>query len=103
MSREMDALVAEKVMGWTMSERLGYGLPIASSVPPVKCPEYTSDVADDYRVLQHVRENWEFAARFRMGQMLWAMWDLRGHTELAYEPGDFSLAALAALGVKEPA
>lgn len=77
---------------------------IIARVPPA----YTSDPAADYLVLQHVRETWNKARRYRFERALLLIWqDRRGPgIEVAgrtiaplarYCPGDYARAALAAL------
>lgn len=136
MSRELDALVAEKVMGWqwyvdlddVASKIHGYrylhkGVPHwsrkASGNEPIwhdhiyGLPEFTTDPAADYEVLKHVRERWSlqdktvfedalstlFADKFRRDRtgsiVSW-------NTSCLYEPGDYSMAALKALGLDTP-
>lgn len=64
-------------------------------------PNYTTDAADDYAVLERVRETWGHSARFLFGLKLLAIWRKRGgpmsEPILRYEPGDYSRAALAVL------
>lgn len=130
MSREVDAKVAELVMGWgwflihsggfaylcdPKSDGLtgfinGQDKPapvgterlddVETSFPFL--PEFTTDPTADYAVLVRVRETWDYAARERMDTELARVWDARGLEHLAYEPGDFSKAALAALAERTP-
>ena len=69
-------------------------------------PEYTSDAAPDYEVLKRVRETWDEPMQDKWHVELQNVWiDRRGgpmliaFTAIDYQPGDFSRAALAALGV----
>lgn len=64
---------------------------------------YTSCPAADYEVLKHVRQNWENELLSRFEKSLWVCWQFRLVTSdmagfMAYEPGDYSRAALKALG-----
>ena len=80
---ERDALVAEHVMG----------------VPSA----YSTDPSADYEVLRRVRETWDKHAKWSFREALWRIWTDRediAHTAvLLYQPGDYSIAALKALGV----
>lgn len=102
----IDAEVAEKVMGWhsVHTERHGeewhaYGLPPDKEFDCTPVPKFTTDPTADYAALARVRETWDYAARERMDTELARVWDARGLEHLAYEPGDYSRAALAALAV----
>lgn len=54
---ELNAAVAEKVMGWTLSERLGYGWPIPHCVvPPCKYPRYSTDLRAAWTVIERLDE-----------------------------------------------
>jgi hypothetical protein len=108
-NRELDALVADKVMCWTPADltdgRILWAVPgnrTAWSVPP-----FTTDSSADYLVLKHVRENWsdlklwdEFCIQLHILQS--ARSHPRGFLpqwhQGMYEPGDWSKAALKALG-----
>ncbi len=104
MSRELDAKVAELVMGWDFVSE-GYGrAPIFQHVPDLRypVPPYTTNASDDYEVLKHVRETWsdpDMVLGFQ--DSLNELWDARwkGGPNLTiayyYEPGDYSIAALA--------
>ena len=127
---ELDARVAEKVMGG--ADMVGFLCPrcgsnyfgssqdgmrychgehracgwsgqAADAVPP-----FTTDPAADYKVLQHVREHWPDEAGDkweRFSETLWERlverrkygWNLTFDSHGLYEPGDYSLAALAVM------
>lgn len=67
------------------------------------CPHYSTDPSADYRVLKHVREKWSDADFDRFDTMLDLI--LGEHESKRdtlfcsslYEPGDYSLAALASI------
>ena len=125
MSRELDALVAEKVMEFVKNARgqwhQKHNPPMATYHDMAMVPSYTTDVSADYEVLKHVREKWpknemEIDRFDKFLSALAQMWDERcrsfecglsygsgyGHgAKLGrmYEPGDYSKAALNALGV----
>lgn len=124
-ARERDAMVAEKVIGWprhevrikgstdtvtvwtdnpaiadgvwSMNELRLYGTP----------PEYSTEVDADYAVLVKVRETWATEAKMVFARILRELWGSRpswcecifnnGDLPLAYLPGDYALASLAAL------
>jgi hypothetical protein len=118
---EVDMLVAEKVMGlepWP-------GAPGAFKAPivlpgqqprPSHPPSYSTDPAADYEVLVKVRETWQGLNRMWFNVKLKGI--LQQHSledpllgredtedvplwdEGQYRPGDYSHAALLALGVK---
>jgi hypothetical protein len=119
-SRELDALVAEKVMGWTFFDVSGGQIPKheatmcwASPGSPShhreELPFYSTDPTADYSVLVRVRETWGWKMRDAFYAALCAAWTERrtsnvhlgwgDHSSLWYSPGDYSRAALAALGV----
>jgi hypothetical protein len=69
---------------------------------------FTTDTTWDYSVLCHVRETWDIPARERFAQAMSFIRDRntrnsgfdqrwQPHWSMAYEPGDYSLAALLAL------
>lgn len=67
---------------------------------PLFVPYYTKSASDDYQVLKHVRENWNRAWKIKFHYALERSWLKRGPDEFlseAYEPGDYSKAALAAI------
>lgn len=84
-NEQINALVAEKVMGW-------------------RCR--TISPADDYSVLCHVREKWDGGMCDAFGHALEDIWMSEKNdcsflpTCCRYRPGDYSRAALAALGIK---
>ncbi len=99
MSQELDAKVATLVLGLDGADMLKdeQMFPRHGALP-----EYTTDPRDDYKVLKHVRETWDYHARYRFSIEMVEL--MRGrktaHPIMAYEPGDYSKAALA---VKEAA
>jgi hypothetical protein len=81
----LDAKVAEKVLGthWVYP--------------------YTTDAGCDYEVLKHVREHWSENKHDEFTAALGAIWverrkAVRTNFAMCYEPGDYSKAALKALG-----
>lgn len=115
----MDALVAEKVMGWTLwrspcarqcdqpdcwktGKRVSPTIRIAGWNP-------SREVQQDYEVLQHVRKHWEVqkqdAFRRELDDILEARYfnspnrdpDYWVSTIMFYEPGDYARAALLAM------
>lgn len=94
MSQELDAKVATLVMGLNGDEMLKdeQMFPRHGALP-----EYTTDPRDDYKVLKHVRETWDFNQRYRFSDYLIERMRARRctHPIMAYEPGDYSIAALA--------
>lgn len=82
-------------------------------------PRYSTDIAADYEVLKHVRETWEptaFAAFMAALRHIhhdriaaftrarkWNAYRDGNRSEVMYEPGDYSRAALAALATLAPA
>lgn len=99
MSVEQDKLVAEKVM------RHKAFSPFKSQLifeiigrETVSLRKYTSDPAADYKVLLHVRENWGIEKQKLLSKalanmnLMYVTWF--HHGLLAYQPGNWSLAAL---------
>ena len=108
MSRELDVLVAEKVMGWRLAINGRWSVPSAHPMSnmPSDVPGFTTDPHDDYEVLKHVREKWDGDMQDKFTERLGDVFmKRRGVSEnrlnfaLRYEPGDYSKAALNALGV----
>ena len=86
----LDALVAEKVMGWTQVGDV-WGVPFRDGYYQHKAnwnwsPTIRAD--DDYEVLQHVRENW-LPSQIKLFQEYLLL--------VLYEPGDYGRAALKVL------
>lgn len=142
-NRELDALVAERVMGWEwcgQSDRPLYLVPPQEAdtfrdecrrlpMPAVihetgfsarpgqgvvtrKTPRFTTDANDDYRVLEHVRETTHNHYWLMFCCHLHDLWSSRpsrgmdkdgkptgGLTWIPYLIGDYSRAALAAMGI----
>ncbi len=116
-NRELDAKVAEKVMGWVRDEFAphifntpngGYRSLAESDFSGF---EPFKDVRDDYLVLKHVRESWVFSKRKQFAVNLQRLISDRvkqspienltiawPDVALLYESGDYSKAALKALG-----
>ena len=120
MSIEEDVLVAEKVFGEAKPSLPANGWSRDRSKPmisPKKCwcmttngwipAPFTSNVATDYRTLCHVRETWDLNRQADFLQKLADIWGTKMNdqygkpqdtvwcvSELRYEPGDYSLAAL---------
>lgn len=67
---------------------------------PLAVPDYTTDPFDDYLVLKHVRETWGWEQKSNFSDALQLLWSREGTHAwwLKYEPGDYSRAALKALG-----
>lgn len=84
MSKEQDTMVAVKVLHTHF------------------VAEYTSDPAADYKVLLHVRENWDiekqkkFSEELARMNMFYTSWF--HHGLMSYQPGNWSRAALKVLG-----
>ena len=116
-NRELDALVQKHIFGSETSEALGqwFFRLEGNYWPPV--PNYTSDAAADYAVLCKVRETWDEPMQDKWHVELQNVWmDRRGgpmliaftaggpmliaFTAIDYLPGDYSKAALAALGIE---
>jgi hypothetical protein len=118
------AEVAEKVLGWSLSDRGVWQSPEGDAPrdsqgacyachgrdEPHCCFRPDIDANDDYLVLQHVREKWEPSSRRNFKDELQELWgvrngykpDLRGvqvmyYSPLDYQIGDYSRAALKAL------
>jgi hypothetical protein len=105
MTRELDAKVDKLVFGRNRfaEQRTSGGITLPVEL---QIPEYSTCAAADYEVLKHVREKW---GRQRMKKFVMALddiWDARigdkhespGQWACMYEPGDYSKAALLALG-----
>lgn len=123
-NRELDCLVAERVLGWKVVEygREGEFRYYETGDDYIEESNFlpSSDVSDDYAVLQHVREKWLDADDYHEANGRWnVFWrslaeilrsrdpyyrDTVNQYELyymqEYRPGDYSRAALAALGVE---
>jgi hypothetical protein len=114
--RELDKMVAAAVMGYS---RVGNGWwrtpggdEYSAEYALMVIPHYTSDIAADYGVLHYVRENWNLEMQERFTIELNSIWHHRwseawfdgkrpGYPKpLNYEVGDYSRAALAAVGIK---
>jgi hypothetical protein len=120
MSRELDALVAEKVMGWKRSQLNGdiyekpngaYVIIDSDPLSPWESYSPTTDANEDYEVLKHVRENWSCDRQEFLMWECFEVWQGRNrfprwtldeadHCAIYYEPGDYSKAALKALGIE---
>lgn len=149
-NREIDALVAERVMGWKWYHyiytyrqgeesitnhrsilcdpekfqewELKYGKSRAAGgvIDNTRVPYYITDPAADYRVLEYVRKEWatpehdgggdwkgfenELKKIWRARAEFYSLGDKSERTGWVewfaqYEPGDYSCAALAALGL----
>jgi len=123
MSRTLDALVAEKVMAWPIitehtpyrchrdtaggvvvrrddGSLMAHIFQVGRGTPVYWFP--TSNASDDYEVLKHVRENWDRGNQLEFARALFSIQRQRGvfsfHPGYHYEPGDFSRAALKAIG-----
>jgi hypothetical protein len=108
--RELDAMVAERVMGWTdRADETAFGPELVMRPPTAsglhhRVPNYSTDPAADYAVLEHVRESWERDPWFRLQDRLRRLQSSRDHrhgreedSACMYLPGDYSRAALLAL------
>jgi hypothetical protein len=115
----MDREIAEKVMGLKnirIDNVPGAGSLSGQTFPILMhgetkqttemVPRYSTDIAADYLVLEHVREKWELVQQNRFTKALNAilyerMWDKYqgklGAGLSVYEPGDYSRAALSSL------
>jgi hypothetical protein len=128
--RELDALVAEKVMGWrwwihyhtdscrslyvAQSSKNGYhkewdGTHLAEDNRDFACAqEFTTDASADCVVLKHVVANWNREDRVSLDYWLSKLQEDRKGGDgrpltdrMAYNPGDYSRAALAVVMEKE--
>lgn len=109
MSREMDAEVAEKVLGWHHDYRFSqthaeYWRDSSNEIVAGGDWSPTSDPAADYSVLQHVRSKWDVRALHRFRVALDEAWQQRARSNAhliwrldMYFPGDYARAALASL------
>lgn len=117
--RELDGLVAEKVMGCKpvlKGERWHCGCGSVCNYPYADgdrdsqlygiLSAYTTDAVADYSVLEKVRSEWDLSEQGQFGYALATVWDVRfddnpSTLPLAayYEVGDYARAALKALGV----
>lgn len=133
--RELDAKVAEKVMGWKLfpvgyegtddetPEQKDYDIELRKAgIETVgwyawtgsnvflwsdslgECYKFTCDVSADYMVLKHVRETWTDRQKDDFDNALEDIM-IEKHAKypnqwfsILYEPGDWSRAALKALG-----
>lgn len=101
MSRELDAKVAEKVFGLSVQEfQLEDGDIRYRLIDGMAPARYTEDARADYEVLRHIRETWTVD---QITAYIFALHDLWGREgdicfEMSYRPGDWSRAALKALG-----
>lgn len=92
--REVDALVAEKVMGWTISEGFYYG---PGERVPANIPRYSTDIAAAWEVVEKMRG----AAGFMLVNFAGGGWqadigDACEHAETAAHA--ICLAALTGVG-----
>ena len=98
--RERDAAVAIHVLGW---EPQG----IDDSFDTWRrAPHFTTSADDDYRVLEHVRREWDREVKWQFGALLHKRLEGRWRNPhpadecfmvAFYEPGDYSAAAYEAL------
>lgn len=105
--RELDARIDSELMGYqTWWEQCPvdntwevYRQTPSGWVDPVDY--YTSNPGADYEVLRHVREKWSRVYQGRFADALYRVWhEDRGYDEepcMAYEPGDWSRAAIAVI------
>ncbi len=101
MNSKIDEKVATLIMGWAPSNSDFYlwMTPDGNSFgDPLDPWSPTTNVIDDYQVLQHVRKVWTFDERYRFSVALVELMRSRKavHPVMAYEPGDYAKAALAA-------
>jgi hypothetical protein len=127
---EVDARVAEEVMGYTFHQNHSAacgGIRQVEARPPGgevllddgvqvghaarfgawtirSVPAYSTDPAADYSVLVKVRETWDSLRLTKFSRALETLWeiDCSSFSFIRYKPGDYSRAALAALAAKEP-
>jgi len=101
MSRELDAKVAEKVLGLHTNDHSKYWFDVLGTIVYMRdFFEPTTDIKCDYEVLKHVRENWSINDQLRMDKEMAGIISFRSvyGAYLFYQPGDYSKAALKALG-----
>jgi len=101
-NREIDVLVAEKVFGWRDINWYENERGRHPQSKNMLIDRYTTNASDDYKVLCKVRETWNNEQQADFGSALETIWQERNacHFGLDYQPGDYSRAALAALGVE---
>ena len=100
-TRELDAWIAERVMGWTRSAD-GYWQDPNYPLPEMLPPAFHSTAFADYQVLVKVREEWDeklSLAFVRHCSAIWVDREPECGTQgwPCYEIGDYSRAARAAL------
>lgn len=128
-ARERDAIVAEKVMRWLneddyrdrpipRGEITTFANEVQRVLRGVPYQMHNGDwsrhyenwrpstaPADDYSVLQHVRETWDLCRESLFSSALTALWSGRNGLLptfiMAYAPGDYSLAAIVAHSLSE--
>lgn len=109
MGREIDGYVAEEVFDWDRWRVWGLHqddslddegeVPVRSAASVrSEVPHYSASVEADYTVLEHVREHWESGLVLVYRVQLYRIWREHGGGAFCYQPGDYSRAALAALG-----
>lgn len=114
--REIDFLVQERVFGWTPLGTGGWLTPERNTVLSIYTPTYTTDASADFVVLAHVRDTWHGINRMWFNVKLKGILQQHGLDDPLlgredtddvplwdsgqYHPGDWSKAALMALGVE---
>lgn len=109
MSRAIDAKVADRVFGLKVEQNVGDKKPRFTLVDGMAPARYSEDPAADYEVLLYVRGKWDEPETRYFNSALQNLWMQREAQQRKYtvygfwfgfwyEPGDYSKAALKALG-----
>lgn len=113
--RELDALVAEKVMGWELIGIAPSGGRVVHSprLWEKELPHYSSDIAAAWQVVEKMeKDGWESGCETSKGiRRAWFAWDRRKRfspklpkfAEAEAIPRAICLAALKAVGAEVPA
>jgi len=111
-SRYIDYIAAQEIFGWSKVDWCDFrGL---GGIPPGETrmrnvPQFDSDAGADFKVLQKIRADWTNETQVQFRDKLWLIWtDHELDDEVPwcenksyhYRPGDFTIAALVALGVQ---
>lgn len=102
--RQLDALIAERVMGWALSKREGFGWPCkARTVPPVKYTKYSTYIFAAWQVAEKMKANGlrmsidDFDNRYRVNFSPKSGWKISNTYFHINVPRAICIAALIAL------